>query len=399
MNNINWKDVLGYESGNNLNRLRTKYKRQSLRRHPNRPGGSTEAMQELGRAWEKAQEHFGMNWRRAAETPEPAGPSAPPRTAAAPRKQERMLVQGKVHEGPSGLSYYTSIKLTVKDRMKYKTLYQQIARTYPAAYYITGTFDGKPTRQHPGKLVNLNEFKKYPPFFHVWKGSAWLQKSEIVYSVQDGSNGNYIFKERDTLNTEHHLSIEFILHKYGSNVGQGQVVTLPVRTSWKDVYARVSREFPGMLIRIRLRRTNTTWHTAQLASWDVPQFILDMLPEFNLYPPVVELFPASAPPDGMYYDPARQQIVDKRNNIRNNRNNKKRKRNNNTNNRIYRHPKTGAAIYASTWRGQILGAMQAGMRCTRACPPGYICSPATMQCYPVTTERGKFLVSLGLRPS
>ena len=197
MNRINWKGVLGYENGNTVNTLRSKYKRQSLRVHPNRPGGSTEAMQELGRAWEKAQEHFGRNWRRAAETPEPAAPPRPPPPPPRPRvyrRQKHMTLWGKMHS-PNANSRTVLCHLTIRDNMMYDTVYKNIARKYPSARYITSTFEGQPTAEHVKKRVDLNNFERRPEMFHLW--SVWTNEPSIVYSVQAEK---FILKQRNATN-------------------------------------------------------------------------------------------------------------------------------------------------------------------------------------------------------
>jgi hypothetical protein len=54
---LSWREVLGIAEGiNDLEYIKHVYRRLSGERHPDRPGGSDEAMAELNRAWQQAQE-------------------------------------------------------------------------------------------------------------------------------------------------------------------------------------------------------------------------------------------------------------------------------------------------------------------------------------------------------
>ena len=53
-----WKKTLGVVPSNSFDNVKKKYHKLALARHPNKPGGSTEAFQTLGQAWELAQKHY-----------------------------------------------------------------------------------------------------------------------------------------------------------------------------------------------------------------------------------------------------------------------------------------------------------------------------------------------------
>ena len=70
-----WKKTLGVVPSNGFVDVKKKYHKLALARHPNKPGGSTEAFQTLGQAWELAQKHYS---RPHYSRPRP-GPRPPPK--------------------------------------------------------------------------------------------------------------------------------------------------------------------------------------------------------------------------------------------------------------------------------------------------------------------------------
>ena len=272
-----WKNVLGYQNGNNLTSLRTKFRRLSMLRHPNRNGGSTTAFQELLSAWHKAQESMGNNWRRDHNNTRRRTPPPPPTPAPPRRNRTTLIIQTFKHlpgqtEPIDGVLYLHHIAL---NQMSYKRLYKTIARQSPGATYITANFENLGTQYQRNRQVSAEAILRFPAVVHTWVSPQWTHDlpSQWVFDVEKK---------------------KFVYH-------------------YRAAAAR---------------------------------------------PP---------PP------------------------------NRRNNNRYFLHPRTGAHIGKHTPRGRILGALQAGMRCTFDCASDEICNPATMRCVKRSSELGRFLVSLGLR--
>lgn len=137
---MDWKTTLGYQAGNDLAALKKKYLRLALKLHPNKPGGSTEAFQSLGKAWESAQRYFSPEYSPSTPRPSPspsqyARPWRPaPRPSAGSRIVEFIGLEHRDNELRPPLA--TFIKYNIAHDTTLGEIYEKLVEKYPTALYI-----------------------------------------------------------------------------------------------------------------------------------------------------------------------------------------------------------------------------------------------------------------------
>ena len=93
-----WKKTLGVIPSNRYENVKKKYRKLALVSHPNKPGGTTEAFQKLGHAWEVAQEHYSRPVPRPRPQPKPRPPKKKPaKPMAKPTKKPTPKKPTKPH--------------------------------------------------------------------------------------------------------------------------------------------------------------------------------------------------------------------------------------------------------------------------------------------------------------
>lgn len=396
---MEWRKILGSTNSDSLSNVRKKYHRLALKHHPNK-GGNTKAFQQLGQAWENAQQFYSMA------------------TNTAESLDDRVEMRFKLYTYTDILGAVSEVKNAVpalklrKRRWSASELYALVA----------SGVQGPPSHLRYMRITGLQHVSTNDgDFVDLSHAQSPMQLQIYIWNrfYPGFCNGRYYDTvQKRFVDPSSLIRIQITIETNGRQVSSRCMpvclVSKRKRYDGKQLYRLADDILPDsyhqryMTLRTKLDGTNSH-HDVEAHMRNEFEYNFQRNAEAELHI-CVTLWNQDPPP--VYYDRHRREFVVvvpsrsaasvrsshgftsvKSNSAGNNNNNATSSRNNATN---IIHPKTGRKIKRTSPRGRILAALAAGVRGSRTCASDEICNPATQKCVKKDSEIGRFLLRLGL---